>query len=236
MVVSNIFLSVWDLWSVHSQQVTRLSYLGKVVRNFMVQVSTRWLERQFTITDGLEPRQPESRPGRVFPVQWEQTGPVQQIGGVFHRRFGFLETIFLQWWNVNTSCSSSPRWISFIHLYLDWQMTYGHPGVLLIDGQWYDASGEGLTPESFHHNVRTKWWRLMMQQFFRDAGIRVGRATLPPFSSVVYQFVGAASIPWPSHRIERIDNWISERLQGRRGNGSVFKSLPLCCACPGFEV
>ena len=228
--------TVWDLWSAHSQHVTRLSYIGKVVRNFMVQVSTRWLQRQFTSKDGLEPRQPESRPGRVFPVQWEQTGPVQQIGGVFHRRFGFLETNFLQWWNVNTCCSNSPRWISFMHLYLDWQMTYGHPGVLLIDGQWYDASSAGLTPESYHHNVRTKWWRLLMQQFFRDAGIQVGRATLPPYSSVVYQFVGAASIPWPSHRIERIDNWISERLQGRRGNGSVFKSLPLCSASLGFDV
>ena len=101
---------------------------------------------------------------------------------------------------------------------------------------WFAGATVGSTPEAFNHNLRTKWWRLMMQQFFRDAGIQVGRATLPPFSAVVYQFVGAASIPWPSHRIERIDLWIGERLRGAWGNGSVFKSLPLCGFTSGMDL
>ena len=229
-------LDVWELWSKHSQQVDRLGYIGDTIRGFMVQVSKRWLQQRFSSRDGNEQRQPDPRVGRIFPILWEPNGELQHVGGIFHQRFGFLADKFLRWWNVNTNASDGPRWISFMHLYLDWQMTFGHPGVLLVNGQWCNGATVGAAPEGYNHNLRTKWWRLLMQQFYRDAGIRVGRATLPPFSAVVYQFVGATSIPWPSHRIACIDRWIAERMKGQRGNGSVFKTLPLCDLVPGFDL
>ena len=228
--------AVWELWSKHSQQVDRLGYIGDTIRGFMIKVSNRWLQHRFSSRDGNEQRQPDSRVGRSFPILWEPTGEIQSIGGIFRQRFGFLADQFLQWWNVNTSASDEPRWISFMHLYLDWQMTFGHPGVLLINGQWCNGATVGAVPEGYNHNLRTKWWRLLMQQFFRDAEIKVGRGTLPPFSAVVYQFVGATSIPWPSYRISCIDRWIAERMKGQRGNGSVFKILPLCEKVPGFDL
>ena len=227
--------SVWDLWSCYSQQVVRFNHIGETIRGHMLRVSNRWHQRKFAEKDGCEVRQPDLRQSRQFPIKWESPGAIQSVGGVFHQRFGFLHDRFLQWWNANTGGTDQVRWISFMHLYLDWQMTFQHPGVLLIDGQWYDGATSGLVPEDFHHNLRTKWWRLMMQQFFRDAEITVGRATLPPASSVIYQFVGAASIPWPSYRIERIDTWISQRMLGKRGNGTVFKSLPLVGLTCGFD-
>lgn len=202
----------------------------------MLRVSDRWLQRKFSLKDGNAARQPNQSLGRTFKHRWESIGEVRNIGGVFHRRFAFLEDRLLRWWNTNTAVNEPVRWISFMHLYLDWQLTFGHPGVILLDGRWFDGAIAGATPEAYHHNLRTKWWRLMLQQFFKDAGLGVGRATLPPFSSVVYQFVGAASIPWPSHRIEKVDLWICERLNGARGNGSVFKHLPLAGQVQGMDL
>ena len=212
--------SVWNLWRDYQQSVQQLSTMGNTVRTLMVQVSRRWQEQGVVENPVTFPSRPVKQ-GRVFSPEWSGFVLVQNVTGVWHRRFHTFESQFLRWWNTNTACEAQPQWISFAHLYIDWMMSTGHAGVIRLGKKWYDSAEDvGIAIEQYSFRLRIKLWRLCIQQFLKDVGITAGTATCRPFSRSLQIFVGCLSVPWPAHRIAAIDDWMELHL------GSVIRGKP----------
>lgn len=213
---------VWAMWHAYKSSAEKLETVGVAIRKLMVQVSQRWQERQVVASPLASTNRPIFN-GRVFPIKWSGYRFIEGVSGVWHRRFHTLEHRFLQWWNLNTATSDEPRWVPFLHLYIDWMMSTGHLGVLKLGKRWYDSElHPGIAAEQYTFRLRVKHWRLCLQQFLKDTGFEVSTATCRTFSRVVQIFVGAISLPWPLSRLQVIDNWIEEQL------GSVVRGHPSC--------
>ena len=218
---------VWDLWAEFRQQHCQLKYIGEQVRQLMLQVSFLWRSNRTSELNLVASSNRPVREGRVFQQRWRSPGIIHSVSGVWHRRFHTMEQVFLQWWNNNVNHNGDIVWVSFVQLYLDWMMATKHMGVLNLAQTWIDTGASpGRTPEQYRFRTRAKWWRLCLQQFFKDADIDVATRTCRPQSRVLHVFLGSASLPWPSHRLEAVDSWLVKQCGSVHGNGQVLDTLP----------
>ena len=71
-----------------------------------------------------------------------------------------------------------------------------------------------------------KWFRLALQQFWKDVSVVVGRATTRPVSAQLQCHVGCASLPAKQDRLDRVDRWIRDhRLGSITGLGAKLDQL-----------
>ena len=107
---------------------------------------------------------------------------------------------------------SEPEWISFAQLYVDWQITMHHAGVTKITGKWTIFDQDGATPEQVSLRKRCKHFRLMIQQFAKDAKIDMATCTGRPCSDLLQCHIGCASIAICNDRRLAVDRWLKSRL------------------------
>ncbi len=218
---------VWELWTEFQQQHCRLQYIGEQIRTLMVQVSLLWKANRTSDVDLVASCSRPVREARSFQQRWISPGIIHSVNGVWHRRFHTMEAVFLQWWNSRVQDQSDIVWVSFVQLYLDWMMSTKHMGVLNLAQQWIDTGASpGRTPEQYRFRERSRWWRLCLQQFFKDAAIEVATCTCRPQSRVLHVLLGAASLPWPSHRLEAVDCWIAQQVGAVRVTNTLDQ-LPM---------
>ena len=228
---------VWDMWFQLQQQHCQLQYIGEQVRTSMLKVSQQWQTARLSDVDLVASTRRPAKEGRTFQQKWSSPGIIHSVGGVWHRRFHTMEALFLQWWNSNIQNGRDIVWVSFVQLYLDWMMTTQHMGVLNLNRQWIDTGASlGRMPEQYRFRLRAKWWRLCMQQFWKNSGVTVGTGTCRPQSRTLQVFLGSASLPWPSHRLAAIDDWLAQQCGSAvRGNGHFLDMLPMPAKSLGLD-
>lgn len=231
---SNRASSVWQLWEQHSAMVARHSTLGAAIAKHMVAVNRRWFGRH---SDARIPEAKPARIGKVVPVHWDACGPAEMVGKRFAKEFGVaLAGVVHEWWSgLMTWQQSDVAWVSYLQLFIDFQLVMKHRGVLKLHGKWIDIES---SPASFceHWSVRArvKWFRLMIQAYGRGVGQSFGRATTRPTTTQwLTCFVGCASLPVRPLRLQKVDEYLAQHLVAPiSGQGEAMDRLKLPVISP----
>ena len=207
--------SFWQLWARYSDEVSRANYVGSTVRDHIVQVNARWKQRKGT--EGATPVVHATKQAKQHLTMWRPPLSDGPVAVRFQRLFGvkMLQTV-QRWWSdiIDRSDGAQVVWVSYAQLYIDWQLNCGHAGVLKIKGGWVDANeSTGYVPHHYSFRSRCKWFRLMIQQYGRDADFQFARATVRPASSWLACHIGCASLPVRSIRLDRVESWLAKHLQ-----------------------
>ena len=216
----------WDLWQQVATQSCQAIGFAEAVRDHLVLVNRRWYERSFGET---QPEVHVTRQANESERWFEDGGPITIVGARFRRLFGVsLQERMQRWWNgLIDHGSSNLQWVSYAQLYIDWQLMEHHPGVLKINGSWCDGGEEGSAPEQYRFRVRSKWFRLMTQQWSRDTGATFARCTTRPFTPWFACHIGCASLPVKRGRLEAVDQWLAKKVNGPiLGLGATLDGLP----------
>ena len=214
----NRSVSVWNLWELHSGDVTRQRSFASSIRNFQIAVGKRVTEAVKALPADLDVRPLPTRPGRVFEMFWE-CGPLTRTPD--HRTMVTLGETFSvqlqQWWaEVVDPESCGLVWLSFVQLYILFQLECRHAGIIRVGRTWRDPSCDfNLLPENTSFRQRSRWFRMGLQQFLKDRGDRVGRATTRPASSKILCHIGCISCPAKPAKIAMVEQWLCQQLQGR---------------------
>ena len=217
----------WQLWLEHATAVVNFAYVSNSIREHMVRVSEQW---EACAIPEVVLATPMHRRSRQFVLEWEPHAEIKECVGKFRQCFHTIADEFLAWWHSGVNCPDSPvRWVSFCQLYIDWQLQTGHPGMLKSHNRWVDPLVvQGCTPEMYQFKLRSKWWRLTIQQFIKDHGIKTRWINGRPASTMLQCFLGCISLPWSNQRLIAVDDWLRLHLRSPAlGQGQALEVLPL---------
>ena len=101
--------------------------------------------------------------------------------------------------------------------------------VILAWYEWGEDPGLdfNLIPEDATFRQRARWFRMCLQQFFKDQGVKAGKATLRPPSAKLMLHIGCVSCPAKPEKIALVEQWLCDQLQGRCiSQGKALDGLP----------
>lgn len=214
----------------HVNEIFDNRHLATVVRAHMVAVGRLWAENQPSSNDPVNRlvlREP--RPARQLPdLRWNSADPIALQKPSFTRVFGAeLAADVGVWISSIRDCHAPLRWISWIHLFISFLRRHGPIAVSKRDGQWCVERGEvaGLANHC-RFSLRAKWFRLMVQHFFRDANIDFVTATTKPFSQWICCFRGVLAFQICSFEFDFVENVLQQQLgEPAVGSGKKLELL-----------
>ena len=115
---------------------------------------------------------PAAKPPKVtreFAMEFERGAWTGQVPPVLARTFGSSHARRAAHW-LHTRLVPADRgsivWVSFVQLYIDYQLSWGNPGPLLVQKQWVDLDQRPyLTAEAFPFRTRVRWFRRFLKTF-----------------------------------------------------------------------
>ena len=217
--------AVWSLWHELVQETARLRRVGNDIRNHMVAVNRRWLAYSTSLNVPVVHR---TRVANLPPMKWVHPATLPVVKGLFRRYFGVEFAMKVsKWWLSLVHPSAEPSWISFAQLYVDWQLNTGSAGVTKFGRKWHVYGVAGDVPEQKAFRVRCKHFRLMLQQFAKDAGISFATCTGRPQSDWLQCHIGCASVAADSQRIQAVETWLKRKVpKPIFGHGISLDQIP----------
>ena len=229
----------WSQWEAHVAAVQATETLYKQVLAVHLAVG----RRQVRSVQVPAPVASGPKSVREFPVgfvlgNWDGSFPpgvARQFGTAHARRAAhWLQTRFV------AADESSIQWISFVQLYIDFQLSWGNPGPLVVQQQWVDVESRPfLAAEDHPFRRRVRWFRRFLKAFWAESGIQVELQQCKPKSDVVMAFLPSASVPWDSRSLQQVDHWIMKHLDGPCSRGAdILQKLPLATkdGCIGLDL
>ncbi len=222
---------VWQLWRLVSEQTVQLRVAGEEIRKHLVVVNKRWYERHLTV-EGPAVHTP--RVANSPTMRWVHPERIGEVRGLFRRYFGraFTELVLDWWQGLVVPTGGTPQWISFAQLYLDWQLVVRHAGVTKCQRQWILLDEPGAVPEQIPFRKRCKHFRLMIQQFAKDAQIQFATCTGRPASDAFQCHIGCASMVVRVDRVQAVERWLLQKFaQPFFGSGESLDMIPAAWYC-----
>ena len=206
---------VWNLWSAYVDQSCRYSYVSAWIRSHMVAVGCYW---SLSVSPGESYVPPPPRPVRPSnrhpalicddPFQLELQSPT------FRRFFGPALAVAVHSWLSRICDDTQPlKWVSFLQLYISFRHHQGAWFITKQAGKW--VAENGTQAELANHtrlNVRVKHFRLMLQQFFRDAKVRCSCATVRPASHWIACFRGSVGFQLSQQEFQAVEDVFARQL------------------------
>lgn len=223
----------WTLWEEHVGATQVAQKLAAQVQALHVAVG-----RRHVITDDQveSARVAVTKTTREFEMRFS---PGRWFGHTFptsSRLFGDTHVRrVVQWFTerIRGNSEQHMRWVSFAQLFLDFQMSWGHPGPLRVQNQWVDIDMRPhLTIAGFSFKQRLKWFRQMLKSVWKESAAVVAMEQCRPHSSMVQAFVQCASLPWAPFALHTVDNWLAANMpqQCTRNAGALLQlPMPLIC-------
>jgi len=221
----------WDQWKLHVDQTMAARVLHEQVCALHIAVARRSVQTEAQVTlDEVPIAQP--RQLRIFPVEFNTAAWRGDIPLKFATAYGAgLARRICRWWQARTTSDDAgeTRWISFAHLYVDYQLTFGCPGPVKHGAQWLDAQTRPyLDPERHPFLVRLKWFRRCLNMFWKLTGQTVGMNACKVEGDSIQSFVNAASIRWCYFSWSGAEHWIATACKGPCCRGTrALEALPL---------
>ena len=164
----------WKFWERHSREVLVNQRLGSDIRQHILRVSHRW-NQQAVATSSSPPEVSTYGSGKRVPaLVWTPQTDLQLRGTTLTKRFGddFSHTL-VTWFNTLWDVQADLQWVSYVQLFVLYQMEFRDAGVGKIDGRWVAFRNlPGATPEQFRYRLLLKWFRLLLQQMLKDTGTK----------------------------------------------------------------
>lgn len=221
----------WQLWEEVSHEYQKLHALYREVIALHVAVAERSV--QFDKQQTGDMRQVAApRVTRVFPMQFDVSNWTTDDLGPIRKLYGSgLVDVVLAWWSARRQDAgeSVPRWVAFVHLYIDFQMATGHPGPLKSGSNWLDVRNRPyLNGDKFPFLKRLRWFRQMMKGLWAAGQASIGMATNRACSEVLQTVVATASLPWSEWHLQRTEEWLARQLKAPCVRGTAaLRSIPI---------
>ena len=218
----------WQTWERHAHFVHALAFVAKSVRDHQVSVMTRWSQEVDSKPPVVEL---EPRLGKLHSMVWSNVQKVRAVPRSVQKDLGdaFAERL-VAWWNdvIDWSPEGQLQWISFSQLYLHFQLTQRHPGLIRVKRGWKDPSAVSLLiPEDVSFRTRCKWFRLYLQATWKTMGFEIGKALTRPRSVTLVCHVGCASVPVKQMAWQLVEEWLQNKSPPIRGHGEQMDRLPV---------
>lgn len=230
----------WACWEYHARCVLGATELHRQVAILQVAIAMRSVEADATETldeaPHLEPTENKEFEVLFDTGQWDGTVPqalALEYGiSMAHR--------LVTWWKERTATVDRRpiHWISFAHLYVDYQLTWGCAGPIRSGKGWLDSTTRPyIEPERSSFLLRVKWFRRSLKFFWQKTGQKVGLAQCRPTGHSISSYVTCASLCWDDSCLAAADRWILEQCKVPCTRGSTaLKSLPLANKSGGMRI
>ena len=188
---------VWALWTRMVEEHYDRDVCAAAMQRLILEVSKLWGEGE-TSQPVLQPTMPATRVTREFQTRWETNGSFDLQGRSFVKFFGGELADKVRAWLQQVTAGDTPvRWISYIQLYLCFQLKVGPISILKRKGVWHVQTGPAASLQgSVRFTDRVKYFRLMLQQFMKDCKVQYATATLRPHSEWIACHRGCLSLPF----------------------------------------
>lgn len=219
----------WEVWERHAAATNAAERLFQQVKSLHIAVGRRQVQDSVSVPD---PVTAPVRPTREF-VPWFVLGRWRgEMLPHAARLFGteiVRKTISWFFARLAQGPEATPIWISFAQLYLDFQLSWGHPGPLQIQKKWVDSDHRPyLDAGTFSFKLRVRWFRQMLKKIWKEAGVCLGLDQCRPKSIQLQAFLPSASIPWDTRMLDEVEQWLEVTLQRPCvRNAAALLSLPL---------
>lgn len=179
---------------------------------------------------GVTPQQ--TKQAKVFPQGFRQDEQFDVVPRRLGQLLGFsFSQMLLDWWNniVDFGGTVSLRWVSFIHLYVSFQLQQRHPGLVRVGRKWVDPYQQScILPENLKGQVRIRALRMCVQQMWKCIACKAKTATTRVLSNVVVGHFGACSIPVKLDELEKAERWLVQFVKEPiKSSGRVLANMPL---------
>ena len=204
--------SAWSLWEELALQTTGLLRISQDILQFQLQVCQRWSASAPMSQPVRPPREPRQREIPVKACQMRCCDvPALATQKVLGRAYS---RSLLAWWNSIIDHSQNLQWVSFAQLYIHFQLTQRHSGLVRCGKKWSNPSYHAvLQPENFSFRQRARWFRHQLQQMWRDLHWELSTATTRPQTDCIVSFVGCVSIPAKQSMIQQVDGWLASTVR-----------------------
>ena len=228
----------WRQWEVHAQATQAATVLYEQVKNLHIAIGRR------NVRGGHEPDTvPAATPkdARCFVGSFdmglwrgEALPEVSRLYGSMHVKRAIIWLLE----RLDLSPGAPVEWISFTQLHLDFQMSWGNPGPLRINGQWVDTSSRPyLDAERFPARQRTKWFRQFLKALFKEAKMSVHLEQCKPKSATLQSYLQVIALPWCPRALFEVENWLTTHLREPCVRAaSTLKSLPLAAQTSSMRL
>lgn len=158
----------WTFWETHAACVAGAKEIHRQIVALHMAVAMRSVAAEAAVTlDEAEPEQPQ--PVREFDMEFQVSAWTGQIPLEFSQEYGSgLSRKVTTWWSerIKGASTTEPRWVSFAHLYIDYQLTWGCAGPIKTGRSWADwATRPYIEPERNDFLLRVKWFRRCLKVF-----------------------------------------------------------------------
>ena len=213
---------VWQLWTELQQEQEKVDLLTAQVHALHLAVASMNVHAA-NREEPMTAVAPVPRQKRVFVKSWDVRQWTGSLSPDFTIRFGSeMASRFGRWWTRRTGASSclsgdasNLSWVSFVHLYIDFQLTFGNPGPLKIGKSWCDSNNRPyLDVSRFAFRLRVRWFKNCLTWFWKLHGMQVALATTLPVSECVQAHVPCCSIDWDGWALSQAEGWLATHLRG----------------------
>ena len=208
--------AAWRLWESFAHQTTQHREEADAVRAHIVQVAKLWAAADEVTCRPSTPGVPgvTKRSARLPPLKFVLGAPVTLHGLTFRKSFGAdLASAMVDWISCIRSDVAEIRWISYMHLYISFQWKVGPIAVTRRNGSWSVSRGScaGLA-NHIRLGTRIKWFRLMCQQFLKDAKAEYVTSTTRPYSQWICCFRGCIGFPMAHSEFVLVEEFLQKSL------------------------
>ena len=225
--------SFWHLWQQSFDDLHQARRLQGIVATLLVK--TGKFADQGTKTPEVSARAPKF--AEEIPNQVQHRTP--QIPQPTAEKFGFEAVAWVhQWWlssgNVSLRKTGNLQWVSFLQLFIDYQLSTGCPGPVLVGGKW--KFQRSLAASSFTYNQLCRWFQMLVKHYWKNNAITVGVRSTRPASASIGCWLVCAHLLWDQARLQRVEEVISQQQDGLLQLGTHIQDMQVVPADPLFQV
>ena len=223
----------WTLWNQCFEELHQARRLHGIVATLLVKTGK--------LADQGSKSPEESAVASKFavetPNQVQQRIP--QISQSTVEKFGFEATAWVhQWWlssgDVSLRQQGNLQWVSFLQLFIDYQLSTGGPGPVLVDGKW--KVHRHLADTDFSYIQLCRWFQLLVKHYWKSNAITVGIKSTRPASASIGCWLVCAHLLWDHRRLQRVEEIISQQQGGFLQLGKHIQDMQVVPADPSFQV
>ena len=186
----------------------------------------------------LEHREPKQT--RQFDCHYDAAAWTGQVPTDLAAQYGWGHAErAVRWWSRRTADSDQPlRWISFVQLYIDFQLTFGCPGPIKHKTQWLDVSTRPfLDVNKYPFRDRMRWFRRFIQNMLKAAHVEARFEQCRPESDCLQAFLPSMAVCWDPMCLQQVETWLQQHLREpcRRAAGALV-SLPCPTRATGMAI
>ncbi len=224
----------WDLWKQCREDLQQSRQVNLAIAQLVVATGKRAdqtfakPDKAATLTNQVFSGGDETQPLVSSTKEW-------QLPRASSVKFGHPAVSWVhQWWSKTgrgfLAAPSKLQWISFLQLYIDYQLCTGQGGPLLWNSRWF--FGDRFQDEDYHPGYvkRCKWFQMLLKHYWLSNGFEFRSRSIRPASGAICCWLVTVELCWPQERLDRIDAVILELNKGGLHKGihvDAFSHMPI---------